>query len=130
MIVVDSCVWIAASQQKRVAETLRSLLEADEVALALPVRLELLAGTSRQDRVRFRKLYGALPQLHPTDQTWKMLPEFIERAHDAGESFGLPGLLIAASAAEIGGLVWSFDKDFARMEQLGFVQRYDPPDIH
>lgn len=130
MIVVDSCVWIAASRHKRVADILRSLLEADEVALALPVRLELLAGTAPQDRARFRRLYGALPQLHPTDETWAVLPEWIQRAHDAGDRFGLADLLIASSAAEIGGLVWSLDKDFERMEKLGFVSRYDPPDIH
>jgi predicted nucleic acid-binding protein len=130
MIVVDTSVWIAAGRQKRVADVLRSLLEADEVALALPVRLELLAGTRRQDRAKFRELYGSLPQLHLTEETWAALPEWVERAHDAGERFGLADLLIASSAAEIGGLVWSLDSDFERMERLGFVSRYDPPDIH
>jgi len=130
MIVVDTCVWIAAARQKRVADVLRSLLEADEVALALPVRLELLAGTARQDRARFRKLYGSLPQLHPTDETWAVLPTWVEKAHDTGETFGVADLLIASSATEIGGLVWSLDKDFERMEKLGFVSRYDPPDVH
>jgi predicted nucleic acid-binding protein len=129
MIVVDTCVWIAAARQKRVAAVLCSLLEADDVALALPVRLELLAGTARQDRSRFRKMYGSLLQLHPTEDTWAILPQWIEKAHDAGERFGIADLLIASSTAEIGGLVWSLDKDFERMEQLGFVQRYDPPDI-
>lgn len=130
MIVVDSSVWIAAARQRRIAEPLRSLLEADEVALALPVRLELLAGTARQDRGRFRKLYGALPQLHPTEETWAVLPEWIQKAHDAGDSFGLADLLVASSAAEIGGLVWSLDKAFERMEKLGFISLYEPPDVH
>jgi predicted nucleic acid-binding protein len=130
MIVVDTSIWIAAARQKRVADVLRSLLEADEVALALPVRLELLAGTGPQHRAKFRKLYGSLPQLHPTDETWAVVPEWIEKAHEAGETFGLADLLIASSATEIGGLVWSLDRDFERMEQLGFVGRYDPPDVH
>jgi hypothetical protein len=30
-------------------------------------------------------------------------------------------------AEEIGGLVWSFDKDFERMERLKFVSRYALP---
>lgn len=130
MIVVDTSVWIAAHRQMRLAETLRSLLEADEVALALPVRLELLAGIPAFQRRDFLRTYGALPQLHPTEDTWRVLPGWIERATDAGERFSIPDLLIASSTAEIGGLVWSLDKDFERMEKLGFVGRYDPPDIH
>ena len=130
MIVVDTSVWLAASRQKLVAEALRSLVDADEVALALPVRLELLAGTARHDRAAFRRVYGALPQLHPTEETWTTIPGWIERAKDAGESFGLVDLLIASSASEIGGLVWSLDKDFERMEKLGFVSLYQPRDAH
>jgi len=37
--------------------------------------------------------------------------------------------LIASLAAEIGGLVWSLDKDFERMERLGLVSLYAPPSI-
>ena len=39
-------------------------------------------------------------------------------------------LLIASLTSDIGGLVWSFDKDFERMERLGFVSLYEPPDVH
>lgn len=127
MIVVDTSVWIAAPRQRFVASALSSLIEADEVTLALPVRLELWMGTAKQDRARFRRLYGALPQLHPTEDTWATLPEWIERASDAGERFGLPDLLIASMANEIGGLVWSLDQDFQRMERLKLVSLYELP---
>jgi len=130
MIVVDTNVWITARTQKRVADVLRALLEADEVALALPVRLELLAGIPAFQRRDFVRTYSALPQLHPTEDTWRALPGWIERAADAGDRFSIPDLLIASSTVEIGGLVWSLDKDFERMEKLGFVSRYDPPDVH
>jgi predicted nucleic acid-binding protein len=130
MIVVDTSVWIAAGRQKRIADVLRSLLEADEVALALPVRLELLAGVAAHQRRHFIRMHGALPQLHPSEDTWRVLPAWIEKAADAGQTFVLADLLIASSTAEIGGLVWSLDKDFERMEKLGFVARYDPPDVH
>ena len=130
MIVVDTSVWIASRRKPRVAEGLRSLLEADEAALALPVRLELLGGIAGHQRREFVRMCAALPQLHPTEDTWRTLPDWIERAADAGETFSIPDLLIASLTSEIGGLVWSLDKDFERMERLGFVQRYDPPDIH
>ena len=127
MIVVDTSVWIAAPRQRMVAEALTALIEDDEIALALPVRLELLAGTSRSRRADFHAIYDALPQLHPTEQTWAPLTEWIERASDAGETFGLPDLLIASLANEIGARVWSLDKDFERMEKLAIVSLYSLP---
>jgi predicted nucleic acid-binding protein len=129
LIVVDTSVWIAAGRQPRVAEALRLLVEADEVSLALPVRLELWAGIPRHQRRAFLRTYGLLPQLHPNEETWQALTGWIEKAADSGQSFTISDLLIASSAAEIGGLVWSLDKDFERMEKLGFVGRYDP-DVH
>jgi predicted nucleic acid-binding protein len=127
LIVVDTSVWIAASRQKILAETLGQLIEADEVTLALPVRLELWTGVARQDRKAFLRMYGALPQLHPTEETWRVLPAWIEKGRDAGETFTISDLLIASLAAEIGGLVWSLDKDFERMERLGMIALYQLP---
>jgi predicted nucleic acid-binding protein len=66
----------------------------------------------------------------PTEETWQPLTEWIARAADAGERFAVTDLLIASLSTEIGGLVWSLDKDFERMEKLGFVSLYEPPDIH
>jgi predicted nucleic acid-binding protein len=127
MIVVDTSVWIAAQRQPLVAETLRQLLEADEVALALPVRLELWAGVARHQRKAFGQKLNSLPQLYPTEETWQEMRGRIERATDAGERFGLADMLIASLSAEIGGLVWSFDKAFERMEQLKLVSLYSLP---
>ena len=127
MIVVDTSVWIAATRQPRVARALDQLIEADEVTLALPVRLELWGRTARQDRKAFLRGFGALPQLHPTEETWIPIPGWIEQANDAGETFKLEHLLIASLATEIGGLVWSLDKDFERMERLNFVSLYSLP---
>ncbi|HUR32765.1 MAG TPA: PIN domain-containing protein [Vicinamibacterales bacterium] len=127
MIVVDTSVWIAARRQARVAAVLDALLDTDDVALALPVRFELWAGVAKHDRKAFQRAFGALPQLIPTEETWRTLPSWIERAADAGERFAITDLLIASLAAGIGALVWSLDSDFARMERLKFVSTYEAP---
>jgi predicted nucleic acid-binding protein len=126
MIVVDTSVWVAARRQPggEVSTALMGLLDADEVALALPVRLELWAGTAKADRRAFRRAFSALPLIVPSEDTWQPLDEWIVRAADAGERFSFTDLLIARLADEIGALVWSLDRDFVRMSRLKLVQLF------
>lgn len=128
MIVVDSSVWVAAfrSAGGREARVLTALLDADDVALPVPVRLELLSGASNRDRPAIRRALSALPLLYPTDDTWRLLDGWIERIARAGDRFGLGDLLIAGLAHEAGALVWSLDRDFARMSRLALVETYEP----
>lgn len=126
MIVVDTSVWVAARRDPKseVSTTLHGLIDADEVALALPVRLELWAGTAKADRRAFRRAFSALPLLVPTEETWKPLDDWIARAADVGARFAITDLLIARLADEIGAIVWSLDSDFTRMAHLKLVQPF------
>jgi predicted nucleic acid-binding protein len=128
VIVVDTSVWINAFRSTTSSEAvvLRALLDADEVALAVPVRLEILGGASKSERVRLRRLLSALPVLYPTDDTWRLIDSWLDPAGAAGEQFGLGDLLIGALAHESGSLVWSLDSDFRRMARLGFANVYEP----
>ena len=126
MIIVDTSVWITAHRKPQGpdAQTLRELLDAGEVALALPVRIEFLSRAAKTDRAKLRRALKALPLVVPTDETWQLIESWAARARDVGQKFSIPDLLIAAAASELVGLVWSLDKDFEEMEKLGFVKRY------
>ena len=126
MIVVDTSVWIEAQRRPSAgtSTTLKELLEAEEVALALPIRLELVAGVSRRDRAALVRALTALPVLRPSDDTWKLIERWIPVAADKGYRFGVSDWLIAALAHEIGGIVWSLDRDFAALEQLKLIRLY------
>lgn len=127
MIAVDTSVWVAALRHDGgEAKILRALLDADEVLLPIPVRIELLSGTSRRQRAALRSGLSALPVAYPTDETWRMMDRWTDRAAPAGAAFGVGDLLIAAIAHEAGALVWSLDDAFARMARLRFVERYGP----
>jgi predicted nucleic acid-binding protein len=126
MIFVDTSVWVAAQRNPSSpdAERLRSLLDTDVVEVALPVRLELLAGVARKSRRSFQRLFSALPVSYPTDGTWERLGRWVVNAADAGHRFTMTDLLVAALADERSALVWSLDSDFEHMEKLGFVRLY------
>jgi predicted nucleic acid-binding protein len=127
VIVVDTSIWIDAHRRPAgaTARTLNGLLDADEVALALPVRLELVAGASRRDRPALVRALAGLPLVRPSDDTWRLIEQWVPAAATAGHRFGLSDWLIAALATEIGALVWSSDEDFEALERLQFVRRYD-----
>jgi predicted nucleic acid-binding protein len=126
VIVVDTSVWISALRSPGSPETaiLRGLLDADEVALAAPVRSELLMGVRGARRNSLADALGALPVLYPSDETWRTLDDWSERASAAGHFFSLGDLLIGILASDAGALVWSLDRDFERLARLDLVRLY------
>lgn len=128
MIAVDTSVWVAALRHSssREAVVLRELLDADEVLLPIPVKIELLSGTSRRDRASMVAGLEALPVGYPNDETWRTLVEWTGRASNAGIAFGVGDLLVAAIAADNGASVWSLDSAFDRLERLRLISQYEP----
>lgn len=128
MIVVDTSVWVAALRDRTCfeAQALQPLLDEDEVLLPIPVKVELLSGTSKRHRDTLRKGLEALPVAYPTDETWRAMVAWTEQTSAAGVAFGVGDLLIAAIANEQGALLWSLDSAFDRMSRLRLVTRYEP----
>lgn len=123
MVVVDTSVWVEFFRGRDTAlvQRLRGLLDTDEVALAAPVRLELLAGARREEVERLRRVLSAVPLLLPPETMWQTLEDWVIRARLEGERFGALDLLIAGIANAHGAVVWSKDADFTRLARLGFV---------
>jgi predicted nucleic acid-binding protein len=124
VILVDTSVWVSAfrSADSDSARTLRRLLDEKQVALAIPVRIELLVGLSRRGQHSMGRALSALPLLYPSPATWESIERWVEDAAGAGERFGFADLLIAAIASENDLPVWSLDTDFSRMAALGWLK--------
>ena len=122
MIVVDTSIWIDFFRGRTpTVETLSDLLERDEVAMPIPVKIEILSGARRIELGHLDRLLSALPVLHPTDETWKRVEAWVTTGRAVGHRFGFGDLLIAAVAAEHDCAIWSADRDFARLARLGLV---------
>jgi predicted nucleic acid-binding protein len=128
VIVVDTSIWVAALRAGSGEEALhlRELLDADEVALPVAVRAEILSGARATDRIRLRRSLSALPVLYPNAVSWNLIDRWIDQAAEAGERFGFADLLIGALAAQSGAAVWSLDSDFARMARVGLLEIHKP----
>ena len=128
MILVDTSVWVQALRQRESDEAheLTRLLDEDLVALAAPVRIEILSGASRRDLPTLERVLSALPVLYPERSTWKLATSWIETATRRGERFGLADLLIGAQATESGASIWSLDRDFERLSKLDLIRLHCP----
>jgi predicted nucleic acid-binding protein len=126
VILADTSVWVDVQRNPggRTASAFNALVDSDDLLLALPVRLELLAGVSARDRKAFARALTALPVVVPTEDTWRLVEGWIAPAADKGHRFAVTDLLIAALAHEVDALVWSLDSDFTHMEAIGIVRRY------
>jgi len=124
MILADTSVWIDyfRGANRELTAHLQALLEDDKVALAIPVKIEILSGSSAKDRTRLQRVLQALPILIPAQATWERMEAWTEKAGANGERFGVVDLLIAALAAEGDMPLWSHDADFRRMKKLGFIR--------
>jgi predicted nucleic acid-binding protein len=127
VIAVDTSVWIDFFRGRQpVAAKLSDLLDRHEVALPVPVRIEILAGASKVEQARLGRLLSALPLLYPTEFSWRRMVGWVMKSAAAGQRFGLGDLLVAAVAADHDATIWSLDADFKRLERLGFVSLATP----
>lgn len=79
MICVDTSVWVVALRDRdsTAGRRLDGLLDHDEVALPVPVRVELLSGVSRAQEPRLRRALSGLPVLFPNDATWDRIDGWV-----------------------------------------------------
>jgi len=123
LIAVDTSVWVAffRATDRAIVADLENLLDADQVLLVAPVRVELLAGASRRDFQTLDRVLSALPVVHPKRETWQRIDQWLASAVAAGQRFGSADLLIASLAVDEQAAVWSLDRDFRRMARLRFI---------
>lgn len=128
-VFVDTSVWVAyfRGRNELVAAELRRLLDDDAIALSIVARVELLSGALKKEQARrLATLLAALPTYEPAQTTWQHAERWAMSGATHGLHFGAADLLVAATAYEQKGNVWSLDGDFQIMERLGWIKRHAP----
>lgn len=120
LVLPDTSVW-ARRSQPAVAGELAEAIEADQVAVVLPILLELLRSARDVRDLRLRAgRYDALRRIELTPaigRTARLVQEKLaERGHHRGPS---PTDLIAAAAAEAAGAeLWHCDRHFELIAEV------------
>jgi predicted nucleic acid-binding protein len=128
VIFVDTSVWVDyfRGRDMAVRAILDRLLDDDLVALAVPVRIELLGGARKEQQRTLVRLLSALPTFPPSEGIWARMERWVLAAGRAGFHFGVGDLLVGAIAVENEGAVWSLDSDITDLQKLGFIKLYAP----
>lgn len=129
LVVVDTSVWVAYFRRAEqvVERTLDELIDADLVAMAPPVRLELILGCRKSQRASLVRRIDALHPLAVTDRTWNTAERFSMQMRDTGITLGPVDVLIAAVTTEHHARLWTLDKDFVPLFEAEFVEAFRPP---
>jgi predicted nucleic acid-binding protein len=123
MIVIDTSVWIEffKGRNQNLVKKIRELLDEESIYLPRLVFLEILNGVGKNSIAPIKRVFSALPFLEADASTWLKVEEWILKAANKGQRFGVIDLLIAAQAYENKAAVWSLDSDFKRMVPLEFT---------
>jgi predicted nucleic acid-binding protein len=120
LVVIDTSVW-ARQNQPQIRQVLAHAIEANAVAMVVPIMLELLR--SARDHAELIALTEEYEALHAIPLT----PELGHRAHAVQAALAKRGyhrgpspvdLLTAAAAEAVGAELWHCDKHFELIAQF------------
>ncbi|MGH8895699.1 MAG: PIN domain nuclease [Egibacteraceae bacterium] len=119
MLLADTSAWHRSAHPVLIEQWSR-LLDADEIATAPPVRLEVLfSARSAADYAALSSELDALHQLPCGEDAWEramQVQRLLAEQHALHHrSVKIPDLLIAAVAELAGVPVWHYDEDYERI---------------
>jgi predicted nucleic acid-binding protein len=124
---VDTSVWIEFMRGKnnQIITKLNELLDLDEVVLSDIVYLEIINGAKRAEVERIRRLFSAFDKYTFNTEWCFEIEDFLIENKSKGFRFGIPDLMIAKTSSKSDLKLWTLDKDFHRLQKLGFVELFE-----
>ncbi len=117
MIIIDSSVVIQIINLPRERQFWE--LELRDFGVLPIVRLEVLVGS--RDRARYTRLHSFLEEFRQVEMpatSWEIAEELGYQIKSRGVTVSFQDLMIAASALALDCQVWTFDRDFERIQSI------------
>ncbi len=129
MVLVDSSAWIELFRKKGdviVSLALENLIEEMQACFCGIVKLEVLGGARDDEKTVISNLFSLLPYLPQTEGVWDEAIRFQWRVRKHGLNIPWSDVLIAVVANRNGHRIYSRDKHFDTLANLGLIQPYTP----
>jgi predicted nucleic acid-binding protein len=129
MVLVDSSAWIEALRRNgdlHVKLALENLLEAYEAQWCAPVRLEVLGGARKEERLRLGRHFSVIPYRPACGEDWDRAIALAWRLRDGGLTVPWLDVLIAAIAIHDDVRLYAVDKHFPAIAEKTPLRLYRP----
>ena len=129
MVLVDSSIWIEASRRTGdlgVKLALNGLLDEYEATMCSPVRLEVLGGARKDERLKMELQFSCLPYIRAEERDYIEAVKNAWKLQETGITVPWNDLLIMTIARRLGCRVYAQDKHFTAMSAPLGVPLYKP----
>jgi predicted nucleic acid-binding protein len=126
---VDSSVWIEGLRRQgrlEVKLALEALLDAYEAQWCSPVRIEVLGGARKEERLRLGRHFSVIPYRTARDDDWERAISLTWKLRDSGLTVPWLDVLIAAIAIEDRVRLYSIDDHFEKIAEQTELRLYRP----
>jgi predicted nucleic acid-binding protein len=129
MVLVDSSAWIEALRRNgdlRVKLAIEGLLDAYEAQWCTPIRLEVLGGARKEERMRLGHWFSVIPYRSVREEDWERAIALAWRMRDGGLTVPWVDVVIAAVALRDQVRVYAVDAHFLEVSKLTGLTLYEP----
>lgn len=127
LVLVDTSVWISYfhKDDSHIEHQIDRLLESDALATAGIVLAELIQGSrGEKEKGSITQYFSPLHFISSNDSHWKLAGELSYKLRKAGKSVNLTDCYIAGLAHTNSALVFSLDKHFKWIAEMGECEIY------
>lgn len=129
MVLVDSSVWIELFRKKGdlfTSVAVENLIEEMQACFCGIVKLEVLGGARDDEKTIISNLFSLVPYVPQTEAIWDDVIRFQWLVRKRGLTIPWSDALIAVIANKNGHRIYSRDRHFDALAEMGLIKPYAP----